>query len=103
MRGIKNIQIVSIVFHYIVCTCGTVVLTYESLDETNHFDQSRWCQLLAISKSKGLHGEIQGMFVVANHKLATYPSTLMFIGLNIGLMQLSQLTMFLYIIVFMRP
>jgi hypothetical protein len=61
-------------------------LTYEPLQETNHFGQSKWCQLLAISKSKGPHGEIQGMFVAANHKLVIDPSTLMFIGFSIGLM-----------------
>ncbi len=72
-------------------TCGTTTLTYEPFYEIDHFGQSRWCQLLAISKSKGLHGEIQCMFVATNHELATYPSTLMFIGLSIGLMQMSQL------------
>jgi hypothetical protein len=89
--GSKTIQITSIVLHCVVCTCGTTTLTYELLDETNHFGQVRWCQLFVISKSKGPHGEIQGMFVATNHKLATYPSTLMFIGSSIGLMQLSQL------------
>jgi hypothetical protein len=72
-----------------VCTCGTSALTYEPIHEIYHFGQFGWCQLLAISKSKGPHGEIQGMFVVANHELATDPSTLMFIGSSISLMQLS--------------
>jgi hypothetical protein len=46
---------------------------------------------LLFKKSKGPHGEIQGMLVVANHELAIDPSTFIFISSNIGLMQLSQL------------
>ncbi len=57
----------------------------------DHFHQSRWCQSLAMSKSKGPYGELQGMFVATNHELGIDWSTLMFIGLSIALMQFSQL------------
>jgi hypothetical protein len=51
-----------------------------------------------MSKSKGPHGELQGMFVATNHKLAIDRSTLMFIGSIIGLMQFSQLAFTFYLI-----